>query len=114
MKKSIANAEHYNWGSNCDGWHLLKSDSLSVIQEKMPPGTSERLHYHTYAQQMFYILTGTASFEIEGKAITLIAGESIHVEQGKRHGIANLSTTELNFLVISTPKAHGDRTNIGD
>ena len=22
----IDNAEHYNWGDNCDGWHLLKND----------------------------------------------------------------------------------------
>ena len=39
MVKSIKNAEHYQWGNACDGWHLLKSETLSVIQEKMPAGT---------------------------------------------------------------------------
>ena len=32
--RDINNTEHYNWGEACDGWHLLKTDSLSVIQEK--------------------------------------------------------------------------------
>jgi hypothetical protein len=35
---SLENAEHYNWGGACDGWHLLKSAALSVIQESVPPG----------------------------------------------------------------------------
>jgi mannose-6-phosphate isomerase-like protein (cupin superfamily) len=112
MKKSIKNAEHYKWGNNCDGWHLLKTDSLSVIQEKMPAGNAEQLHYHTSAQQLFYILTGTASFEVEGELINLNAAESLHIEKGKTHRISNLSTVDLEFLVVSEPKSHGDRTEI--
>lgn len=54
--KNTDNAEHYIWGENCDGWHLLKSDSLSVIQEKMPPGTKESLHFHSKAQQVNYTM----------------------------------------------------------
>jgi len=26
-------AEHYRWGNDCDGWHLVKDGSLSVIEE---------------------------------------------------------------------------------
>ncbi|MET7035751.1 hypothetical protein [Elizabethkingia miricola] len=51
--RDINNTEHYNWGGVCDGWHLLKTDSLSIIQEKMPPNTEETFHYHTKAQQFF-------------------------------------------------------------
>lgn len=112
MIKSIENAEHYTWGDNCDGWHLLKTDSLSVIQEKMPPGTSERPHFHTHAQQLFYILSGIATFEVEGRAFVVKANESIHVPKGTKHCIANMSDTELAFIVVSEPKSHGDRQNI--
>ena len=31
------NAEHYRWGHECDGWHLVKDKNLSVIEEFMPP-----------------------------------------------------------------------------
>ena len=41
-KISAQNAEHYRWGPHCDGWHLLKSETLSVIQQRMPGGTADQ------------------------------------------------------------------------
>jgi mannose-6-phosphate isomerase-like protein (cupin superfamily) len=109
MITSAENAEHYTWGSQCDGWHLLRSDSLSVIQERMPPGTAEQLHYHERAQQVFYILSGTATFEVEGEVKTVMPNQSIHIGPKIKHRILNNSNTDLYFLVISEPKSHGDR-----
>lgn len=112
MIKSINNSEHYKWGDNCDGWFLLNKPNLSVIQEKMPPGTSEHRHFHTHSQQLFYILSGTATIEIDGSLFKLDIGESLHIEKGSNHYIANLEKIPLEFLVISEPHSHGDRTNI--
>jgi len=112
MITSTENAEHYNWGSQCDGWHLLRSDSLSVIQERMPPGASEQLHYHEHAQQVFYILSGTATFEVEGEIKTVTANQSIHIPPNTKHCIFNHGASDLHFLVISEPKTHGDRVNL--
>jgi len=112
MITSKEKAEHYTWGQNCDGWHLLKSDSLSIIQEKMPSGTEEALHFHHKAQQFFYILSGQATFEIEGNLIEVKANEGLHITPNQKHKITNNGTIDLHFLVISEPKAHGDRTNI--
>jgi mannose-6-phosphate isomerase-like protein (cupin superfamily) len=113
MINSTENTEHYKWGDNCDGWPLLRSDSLSEIEERMPPGTSEQLHYHERAQQVFYILSGTASFEVEGEEKTVQAGQSIHVQPKTKHRILNNGDVDLHFLVISEPKTQGDRVNIG-
>jgi mannose-6-phosphate isomerase-like protein (cupin superfamily) len=112
MIRSTENAEHFIWGNACDGWHLLRSDSLSVIQERMPPETSEQLHYHERAQQLFYILSGAATFEIEGESKTVSAGQSIHISKNTKHSILNNGDEDLHFLVISEPKSHGDRVNI--
>jgi mannose-6-phosphate isomerase-like protein (cupin superfamily) len=112
MITSTDNAEHYTWGQNCDGWHLLKSDSLSVIQERMPPGTSEQLHYHHQAQQVFYILSGSAKFIVDGEEQLVESGQSIHLAKGTKHHIFNNGLQDLQFLVISEPKAHGDRVNL--
>lgn len=111
--KSINNAEHYTWGAACDGWHLLKSGSLSVIQETMPPGTSEQLHYHEKAQQLFYILEGIAHFEVDGNEVEVMANESLHILPMTKHRIFNRHyNRSLRFLVISEPKSHGDRINL--
>jgi mannose-6-phosphate isomerase-like protein (cupin superfamily) len=112
MMRATNNAEHYSWGNNCDGWHLLKSDTLSVIQERMPPGTGEQQHFHKHAQQLFYILSGTASFEIEGVVETVVANQSVHIAPKTKHRIMNNGDVDLHFLVISEPKSHGDRVNI--
>lgn len=111
-KVSIQNAEHYTWGINCDGWHLLKTESLSVIQERMPAGTFENLHYHCKTQQLFYILAGEAIMEIENKVFVLSANESLHIPKKVEHKICNNGNSDLLFLVISQPKSHGDRVNL--
>ncbi|MDX5421229.1 MAG: cupin domain-containing protein, partial [Hymenobacteraceae bacterium] len=109
MIRTTQNTEHYVRGNNCDGWHLVKTDSLSVIQERMPPGASEQPHVHLQAQQLFYVLAGLATFEVEGQIFAVKANESIHIPRGATHYIANKSDQDLDFLVISEPKAQGDR-----
>lgn len=112
MKVSIKNATHYKWGDNCDGWHLLNSPQLSVIQEKMPPETAEALHYHQHSEQVFYILDGQATFLVNEERIVVESRESLHIAAGKVHQIRNHGTTDLHFLLISCPKSHGDRINV--
>lgn len=110
--KNTRNSEHYNWGENCDGWHLLKSDSLSIIQEKMPPDTEESLHFHSKAQQFFYILKGTATFELNDEIYSVKEGNGFHIQANDIHRIFNRTAKDLEFIVISQPKSHGDRTNL--
>lgn len=112
MIKDINTGEHYKWGDNCDGWHLVKSDNLSVIQEKMPAGTYESLHYHEYAEQFFYILKGTATFEIDGKSHEVSEGQGIHIFPKQKHRILNKTEVSLEFTVTSHPKSHGDRIEL--
>ena len=109
--KSISrvNAEHYLWGGNCDGWHLVKNETLSVIEEQMPPGTSEVRHYHRKAQQFFFVLAGNAEMELDGDTLMLGAGEGIHIAPEMVHRISNAAGEPLRFLVISQPPSNGDR-----
>lgn len=95
------------------GWHLLASAELSVIQEEMPPKTSEQLHYHEKAQQVFYILSGLATLHIAEEKLMLKAGDAIQIPAKTIHQIQNDEEhLSLTFLVISQPKSHGDRINL--
>lgn len=104
--------QHYQWGDACDGWNLVDETSLSIKQERMPAGTSEAWHYHQYAQQFFFILEGTATFEIEDEAIVVKAQEGIHIQPGQKHRISNQSATDLVFILSSQPSTAGDRVNL--
>ena len=106
---SIETAEHYNWGDKCDGWHLVKSKSLSVIQERVPSGCSEVRHLHKYAEQFFYILSGIATLELDGVVNILSKNEGMYVPQNTLHQLKNEGSEDLIFIVTSTPPSHGDK-----
>ncbi len=109
---STKTAEHYTWGGCCDGWYLVKNDKLNVIQERMPPGTSETLHRHHKAQQFFFVLKGEATVEVNGKAVKLGPGEGLLVPPGAAHRMRNTSGEPLEFTVTSEPPSHDDREEI--
>jgi mannose-6-phosphate isomerase-like protein (cupin superfamily) len=111
MKVTIENAEHYTW-QNCDAWHLLRSEGLSVIRENMPSRASEVLHAHNRCQQVFYVLSGSATFEVNGREETVNANESIHIAPKELHRVYNKDSRDLNMLVISQPPSHADRIDI--
>ena len=103
------NAQHYRWGNDCDGWHLVKDKQLTVIEEFMPPGAAEIRHYHERAQQFFYILTGEVLMEINGENMLIPAGSGVRILPGTRHQVRNPSSSPVRFLVVSQPPSHGDR-----
>lgn len=109
MKISKKNAEHYIWGNVCDGWHLIKRDSLSVIHEKMPPKTSEVRHYHEKAGQFFFALSGEATIEVNGETVVLGEHEGIEILPNIPHQMFNNSDNDIEFIVISSPSSKGDR-----
>lgn len=97
------------WGGQCDGWHLVRAETLSVIEERMPPGTREQRHHHARSRQFFYVLAGELTMEVEGPDYRLHVGEGIEVAPGAGHQAKNESTADARFLVISSPPAQGDR-----
>jgi mannose-6-phosphate isomerase-like protein (cupin superfamily) len=110
---STKSAEHYKWGgpqaTDCDGWHLVKTPELSVIEELMPPGTSEARHSHVRARQFFFVLEGELTLEVEHHDFVLQSGEGLEVSPGQRHQAMNRSPRPMRMLVTSQPPSHRDR-----
>ncbi len=102
-------ASHYSWGDGCDGWRLAETETLSVIEERMPPGTSELRHFHRSATQFFYVLRGTLSIEVEGSEHELSEGRGLSIPAGQAHQVRNRSAAAAEFLVVSNPPAQTDR-----
>jgi mannose-6-phosphate isomerase-like protein (cupin superfamily) len=107
----IHSGRHYRWGASSEGWHLLDGADLSVIQERVPPGDQERRHSHARARQFFYILAGEATIEIGGAEVALTAGQGVEVPPGTPHQFFNRSAADVEILVISSPRSHGDRVD---
>jgi mannose-6-phosphate isomerase-like protein (cupin superfamily) len=101
---------HYVWGGTCDGWHLVRNENLSVIEERMPPGAMEQRHFHTHARQFFYVLEGELTMEVEGRPWVLGARQGLEIAPAQAHQAMNRSEADVRFLVVSQPPSHGDRT----
>ena len=112
MLTSIENAKHYVWGGNCDGWHLLKRNDVSLIQERVPPGGSEVMHYHERARQFFYVFAGEGTMVFEDHEVILQKGQGLEVAPLTKHQFKNSSPEDVHFLVISVPPIGGDRINL--
>jgi mannose-6-phosphate isomerase-like protein (cupin superfamily) len=106
---STATADHYIWGNVCDGWHLVRGENLSVIEERMPPGTEEQRHWHQHARQFFYVLEGELTMRFDDRTEVLRQREGIEIVPGISHQAKNCSSADTRFLVISQPPSHGDR-----
>jgi mannose-6-phosphate isomerase-like protein (cupin superfamily) len=108
---SIHTSEHYIWGESNDGWHLLKRDDMSVIQERVPPGGAEVMHYHNTARQFFYILAGEATMVFADHEVNLQQGQGLEIPPQVRHQFRNRSGADVHFLVVSVPGTRSDRVN---
>ncbi len=109
---SVENAEHYIWGERSDGWHLVRTPTLSVIQERVPPGCGETRHRHLKAEQFFFVLSGVATLDVNGQVHNLQPGQGLHVPAGTAHQLTNNGQQDLVFTVTSTPPSHGDREEL--
>ena len=101
MSISIENAEYYFWGEISEGWHLLKRDDMSVIEERVPAGGAEVMHHHNVSRQFFYILEGEGTMVFEDKVVVLEKGQGMEIAPQIKHQFKNQSSRDVYFLVIS-------------
>lgn len=106
---SADRAEHFAWGQGCDGWRLVQTEKLSVIEERMPMDTWEVAHHHRVAHQFFYVLHGVLTMVVAGKEIKITAGSGLEISPRTVHQARNTSCGDVRFLVISQPPTEGDR-----
>ena len=103
------NAESYQWGSGCLGWHFVRSNDLSIIHERMPPGAAEVRHRHRTSRQFFFVLKGSLAVECNGAEHELSAETGLEVLPMTPHQVRNASDAPVEFMVVSHPPSHGDR-----
>jgi mannose-6-phosphate isomerase-like protein (cupin superfamily) len=85
---------------------------MSVIQERVPAGGRESMHYHERSRQFFYVLEGEGQMRLENEIASLQAGEGLEIPPLLKHRFENNSGASVVFLVVSVPRSHGDRVDV--
>ena len=112
LVRNRASAEHYTWGDVCEGWRLVDRPDLSVIEERMPPGSRERLHRHARARQTYIVLSGTVQVTLGEARVSLEQGDAIELAPTIAHTVANAGDAGATLLVVSAPSTRGDREEL--
>ena len=102
----------YGWGEGGVGWPLVHPDEKFVFGETLAPAFIGKRHHHKKAAQCFYILEGSAVMNIDGHNRILVQGMALQIQPRACHAIANDSSNEIWFLVISSPSTRSDRHGI--
>ena len=82
----------------------IPGKEFRVLHTTYAPGGQNPKHYHP-SHVVFYVLEGSGIWEeAEKPAVTLKAGETLHVRPGTTHAHRNASTTEklvfLEFVIV--------------
>ncbi len=64
------------------------------------PGASIGYHVHDTDAELFYIISGTASYSDNGTIVTLNPGDVAVCETGHGHCIANETDEDLEFVAL--------------
>ncbi|MEM0969206.1 MAG: cupin domain-containing protein [Verrucomicrobiota bacterium] len=79
----------------------------SLAEASLPPSQSTERHYHKISEELYFILEGVGSMEIDGTVQTVNPGDAILIPPGEWHQIT--ATSSLRFLCCcSPPYSHED------
>ena len=75
-----------------------KAENLVGVFVVLPPKSETPYHYHNRRESIMVILSGRGKELVEGKKVTIQAGDTLFIPAKEKHGIVNDGDTELRFI----------------
>lgn len=79
----------------------LSRHSLAEIRH--PPGTASQEHYHTEAEEVYFVLEGQGGIRVDGETRSLGPGDVVVIVPGQRHKVWQEGEGDLVLLVTCVP-----------
>jgi mannose-6-phosphate isomerase-like protein (cupin superfamily) len=73
---------------------------VNVLRAGSGPGP---YHYHSNAENIYYVLEGTAQVNVEGEHLTAGPGVAIWIPANERHDVENVGDGDLRVIEIKVP-----------
>lgn len=84
----------------------------SLAEARLPAGGGTQEHYHSRAEEIYYITHGTGRIRIDGETREVKPGDAIAILPGKRHKLWNTGAGVLRLLCCCAPAYEHDDTVI--
>src|SRR5438270_5574189 len=75
----------------------------------MPPGAEGVAHYHERQDELYFVHSGTARFEVDGEVRELGPGGLCHVESTTPRKVSNAGDDDLVLLVVGGRDGYVER-----
>jgi mannose-6-phosphate isomerase-like protein (cupin superfamily) len=59
----------------------------SLAEIRHPPGTASQEHYHTEAEEVYYVLEGRGGVRVDGETRDIDPGHVVVIVPGQRHKV---------------------------
>jgi mannose-6-phosphate isomerase-like protein (cupin superfamily) len=82
---------------------LFESTRLLVGLNAFEPGQAHALHSHEGMDKLYYVLEGDGIFLLDGRQLSMRAGDLMVAPEGVPHGIRNAGTGRLLVLAVLAP-----------
>lgn len=73
----------------------------SLAEATLPAGASTQRHYHRASEELYFILEGRGTMEIDGESRRVVPEDAILIPPGARHQIT--AESPLRFLCCCAP-----------
>ncbi len=91
------NSETRPWGR----YEVIEESATHKVKSIfVAPGKRLSYQRHKFRAEHWFIVAGEAEVTVDGKIHKLTVGQSIDIEVGAAHRIANIGTTEVNFVEV--------------
>lgn len=75
----------------------------SLAEIRHPAGTASQEHYHTEAEEVYFVLAGRGGIRVDGKTHTIGQGDVVIIASGERHKVWQEGEGDLVLLVTCVP-----------
>jgi mannose-6-phosphate isomerase-like protein (cupin superfamily) len=79
----------------------LSRHSLAEIRH--PPGTASQEHYHTEAEEVYFVIEGQGGIRVDGETRSIGLGDVVVITPGERHKVWQEGEGDLVLLVSCVP-----------
>jgi mannose-6-phosphate isomerase-like protein (cupin superfamily) len=75
----------------------------SLAEIRHPPGIASKEHYHTEAEEVYYVLSGQGQVRIDGETQIIGPGDVVVIIPNQRHTVWQMGDEDLVLLVTCVP-----------
>jgi len=81
----------------------LHSPAQSLAEATLTPGQSTMRHYHALSEEIYLLIGGAGTMEIDGESRLVVEGDAILIPPGAWHELRAMGDRPLRILCFCAP-----------